>query len=397
MKNSTTTYLITMMLVLFFKLSYGEATGVPEPDAPEPCTPTQQTILFDSIRIDGQSAPFQIKAQNPYEIEVFLNGANFAGPYYTRAWIDVNENNVFEASELVMDHGPDSTLAFLEVVNLPVLTPGKDYKIRFAISNTPNFAPCDPVIDDFFDSTLRMDNPFLIKADDSLCPCAYNPQNDLGPFCVYLGDPISGMILYEVPKTQIPKHTVRLRVTVTVRDPFNRWIDIHASLETKEFVFVRAIDPDAIDTETFLFPFELQNINPPGTPQTDRYSIYIKLEAQIYEEEENNDDSGIMNRRKRQEVPYDFIVTREAYIKLCDEQLERTSDSLSWSPYPNPASDRLYIYEEESTPRNYLLYDSSGNLVKEGNTKESFINMSTRKKGLYLLLIGQDRHLISKQ
>ena len=384
MKNSPATYLITLMLILFFKLCY----------ASEPCQLNQQVLLLDSIKIDNIQAPFVVSAQNPHEIDVYLSSANLIAPHYTRAWIDVNQNGIFESSELIMDHGPDNNTGFTEVVNLPALTPGVDYEIRFAISDQPAFEACESVILDFFDTTLRVNDPFTVRADDSSCPCGYNPQNGLNPICVELGNSVSGAIIYQVDSTVLPVNTTRIRMTVTAQDPFGNPTYIYYGTLTEVLVREWAVSDQTSFPLGEVILFELYNANTSGVVTNNRYNIYITLEALVEKEDKNNDDSGLIYRR--QAARYEHIATDNVFIPLCNDPFSG-AESHTWKPYPNPTSDHLNILNTESPSQSYQLYDKNGLLVKEGSITESYINLTDLKKGVYLLVLGKNKHLISKQ
>ncbi|MEL7146937.1 MAG: T9SS type A sorting domain-containing protein [Bacteroidota bacterium] len=386
MKNSTTTYLLSILLVLLVRLGFAET----------PCQPTLRNALFDSITINQQQGPFVVGPQNPYEFEIYLNPANFAGPYYTRAWLDVNQNDVFEAGELIMDHGPDSNLSFLEVVSLPPITPGVDYKIRFAISEVADFGPCDASIHDFRDSSLRRNDPFTVSANDSSCPCGYNPQNGLIPICVELGRSVEGEIIYEVPFDTLPEKTLSVRLTVSAEDPFGNKTYIQAQNQLEDWVKVVNINQGTVYPITFDVPFHLYSGNTTDTIQMNQYNIYFKLTALVDDKEGNDDDSGTLFRSRA--LVYDHVAADTVYIPLCDDLTRDEEDpEFVWSPYPNPVTDRLSIQSDPDVDEPYQLFDHQGMLIKEGTTSEAHIDMTLLKKGLYLLVIRKNKHLISKQ
>lgn len=64
------------------------------------------------------------------------------------------------------------------------------------------------------------------------------------------------------------------------------------------------------------------------------------------------------------------------------------------SIYPNPATDHIFV-ENVKNIKHYKIYEMSGRLVSEGNTKLNRINISGLSKGNYLLQLDIDGKLIN--
>jgi len=86
---------------------------------------------------------------------------------------------------------------------------------------------------------------------------------------------------------------------------------------------------------------------------------------------------------KAQETPAEGTVVESNEVK--EENSSRSSDQ-SFSFYPNPVTDRLYIVQpEHKSEAEIVVYNMLGQLVIQKNMTTDYIDLSTLQKGMYLI------------
>ena len=357
-----------------------------------PCGLTAQHVLFDSIQIENEPAPFEVTTQSIYDLRIYLNGASYNGPYFIKAWIDTDADAIFEPSELILNHGPSNSLTIQEAIALPGLITNQQYALRFAISQDANFGPCDSSIEDFLDTFIKKNDPFTVSANDTSCPCGYNPQNGALPLCTDLGQRFTGQILYKIPKRLLPPHTEGVKLVVTAYDPYKNPIHVQSQAGNNELIIERSIDANQSYPLRLSVPVDLLSFSTNQPQLTNKYSIYLELYVKTKAEESQNDD--IDTPGPSYTPIYSWLAEQEVFIPLCHDGSE---EHMTFTPYPNPVKDRLYITNEELTTKPFQLFDKSGLLIEEGTTDQVFIEMAERGAGIYVLAIGTEKHILFKQ
>lgn len=79
----------------------------------------------------------------------------------------------------------------------------------------------------------------------------------------------------------------------------------------------------------------------------------------------------------------------DAKLKSNQIHLSQHELAVNLSFYPNPVIEQVHV--EGVLEGVFRLYNSAGNLVKTGNLKQGLIDMSSVKKGFYLLEIQNEK------
>ena len=239
------------------------------------------------------------------------------------------------------------------------------------------------------------DEPFIVRPNDSSCPCAYNPQNprptndaDEENFGVPLGTVVKGSIIYEFNDGMIPSNASEIRVTVHAEDPYGNDTFIKSSFKKQNLEFSTSVSDDMNTPVQFPFSFDLYSEENMGNLKTYEYRIYITLEAVVKKKGKKGGAGTTI---------VETVTTDMVFIPVRDKASDYDLDQPSWSPYPNPMSDLVNIQQHATIQEPYQLYNYGGMLVKEGSTVEGTINTAELGKGLYLLVIGNRRHILTKQ
>lgn len=360
------------------------------------CQPIITQNIIDSVTINGQTSPYILSQWSDDSVKLTLTNTALTpdSTFHWKGWIDMNENYVFEETEvfLLVAHVSEPELNM--VLNLPdSMILGHAYNIRFAVVNDPTTTSCAGGIIDYVDGSMLKDtDPFTVEIDNTSGKFREVIEYGEEGFCKEINtsflEPIR--VLFSSP-ISYDSNLTNYFLKVSVLDYCgNSVTPTNASYGL--YVIESNVQNDGgqmfIDVSC---NFEVAVSN---CVSMDGFGPYL-MKIELFSGSSNIESISSLVGNVHVAVNTCSSETNESTNRVRDQLIDDISEC--FSVFPNPVINEVFIkYQDDITKnRRYTILDFEGKKVKsiQSEQEEVRLDMSGVPRGIYLLILDEGKEV----